>query len=1042
MFDISNEHVIVFKELIDEDFTGNNMSETELLNTFKSLFIKVKDKKYKNKHFNEVSGYLMSNINIWNTKSIINILVNNYNDSFDSQNIFFLDCVDYLVENNSYQVKYHLIELIENVKKNITNLRKHIKEKAVLVMNKLVHLSGNKDLDPFLPIVTESLQDFNKIPSAIEKLAGCIFVQNIEYSALAVILPILERGLKSNNTEIKRKSCIIIDNMCKLVQDPKEIYPLICIFKPLISDCAENISNPEARNVASKSLETLTKCLGKNFVFHEFNINTVQNILEEKLKLYLNNKFSEFETEYKNNILYLSGIITNIVNIKYFEYEEWVKQFSKYLCECIIDNNTQVSPLLSYKEVGEICQEMFNKLSVEIETDEIYIDEEEGFDLYKGKFSLAYGTLTLLNNTHIHLKKNRFYGLLGPNNCGKTTLMRAIVNEQVEGFPKRDELKTIFVEHEIDEREVGEDKEGYPILNIDLCGIDWVVDCCNEVYKMNPSVTRDNVEKVMEDIGFGNTRKNPGNDRAADCEMGVTTYSGGWKMKMQLCAATLMNADILMLDEPTGHLDVTNIEWLKKWLSDFKNNGGSIICTSHDSGFLNEMCSHIIDFQDRKLITFRDKKGDVLKKFVENYPEKNGYFVLKNDVMKFTFPEPKLLEGTKSASKAILKMKNVYFQFPIRDKPTVMDINLSCSMSSRVAVIGPNGAGKSTAIKLLIGELKPTSGEVWRNGSARIAYVAQHAFQHLEKHITKTPKEYILWRFAGNDDKESIDFKADNDNDEIEIKKYFLKFVENGYEVVPCNEKDTKFIVLDTIFTKRKTKSKDIEYEVSWKNHDRDLRIWVNKNILINMGNLAAIQRFDEKMTLAAGLTTKSLTSTEVEKHLNGFGLDAEQSSHTPISSLSGGQKVKVVLAASLWLNPHLVILDEPTNYIDRDGLGALTKAIEDFKGGVVIISHNREFANAVSQEKWIMEKGRLRKEGDSIANTDNHIKDDQSQTVVKDSWGNDVEIEQQQKELTPQQKKKEIRKLEKQIRLLRKEKKEDDDEIFILQDKIDLLKI
>ena len=68
---------------------------------------------------------------------------------------------------------------------------------------------------------------------------------------------------------------------------------------------------------------------------------------------------------------------------------------------------------------------------------------------------------------------------------------------------------------------------------------------------------------------------------------------------------------------------------------------------------------------------------------------------------------------------------------------------------------------------------------------------------------------------------------------------------------------------------------------------------------------------------------------------------------------------MKVVLAASLWQNPHLIILDEPTNYLDRDGLGALTRAIEEFKGGVIIISHNREFANAVAQEKWIMEDGK-----------------------------------------------------------------------------------
>jgi elongation factor 3 len=72
-------------------------------------------------------------------------------------------------------------------------------------------------------------------------------------------------------------------------------------------------------------------------------------------------------------------------------------------------------------------------------------DDAESPDLYKGSFSLAYGTITLLRETKLHLKKNKFYGLLGPTNCGKTTLMRAISQEKVEGFPKRDELVTIFV---------------------------------------------------------------------------------------------------------------------------------------------------------------------------------------------------------------------------------------------------------------------------------------------------------------------------------------------------------------------------------------------------------------------------------------------------------------------------------------------------------------------------------------------------------------------------------------------------------------------
>jgi elongation factor 3 len=68
-----------------------------------------------------------------------------------------------------------------------------------------------------------------------------------------------------------------------------------------------------------------------------------------------------------------------------------------------------------------------------------------------------------------------------------------------------------------------------------------------------------------------------------------------------------------------------------------------------------------------------------------------------------------------------------------------------------------------------------------------------------------------------------------------------------------------------------------------------------------------------------------------------------------------------------MWQDPHIVVLDEPTNYLDRDGLGALTKAIEEFEGGVIIISHNKEFCNAVASEKWIMKAGLLKQEGESV---------------------------------------------------------------------------
>ena len=100
--------------------------------------------------------------------------------------------------------------------------------------------------------------------------------------------------------------------------------------------------------------------------------------------------------------------------------------------------------------------------------EEIEEEDTESVDLYNGSFSLACGTLTLLRDTKMHFKRNRFYGLLGPNQCGKTTLRHAIANEQLEGFPKRDELKSVFVEHEIEDEEVGVQDDGFQIVSVDI----------------------------------------------------------------------------------------------------------------------------------------------------------------------------------------------------------------------------------------------------------------------------------------------------------------------------------------------------------------------------------------------------------------------------------------------------------------------------------------------------------------------------------------------------------------------------------------------
>merc|ERR1711959_594148 len=176
--------------------------------------------------------------------------------------------------------------------------------------------------------------------------------------------------------------------------------------------------------------------------------------------------------------------------------------------------------------------------------------------------------------------------------------------------------------------------------------------------------------------------------------------------------------------------------------------------------------------------------------------------------------------------------------------------------------------------------------------------------------------------------------------------------------------------------------------------------------------------------------------STSVEKELKNFGLDLESAAFNPIASLSGGQKVKVVLAAAMWQNPHILILDEPTNYLDRDGLGALVGGLKEYDGGVVIISHNMEFAESVCHQKWVMEAGRLREEGEIQVDDDDMNNDQVGPEEIFDGAGNKIEVN-KAKSMTDKERKKAIKEIEKKLKEHKKKNTLSEAEVWELEDKL-----
>jgi len=176
---------------------------------------------------------------------------------------------------------------------------------------------------------------------------------------------------------------------------------------------------------------------------------------------------------------------------------------------------------------------------------------------------------------------------------------------------------------------------------------------------------------------------------------------------------------------------------------------------------------------------------------------------------------------------------------------------------------------------------------------------------------------------------------------------------------------------------------------------------------------------------------------------LKDFGLDAESASHNPINSLSGGQKVKVVIAAAMWQNPHVLILDEPTNYLDRDGLGALALGLKEYMGGVIIISHNMQWAETVCTQKWIMDAGRLREEGDVELDEENDLDANagDGQDEVVDGSGNVIQVN-KVKNMSDKERKKAIKEIEKKLKDHKKKNTISDAEKWELEDKLAELKI
>jgi elongation factor 3 len=828
-----------------------------------------------------------------------------------------LEVLDQLVVSAADQMARAMPDIVPVLAAAIWDTKADVKKAARASLTKACALVSNKDIEKFIPaLISALINPVEEVPKCIQLLAATTFVSEVDAPTLSLMSPLLTRGCNERLTATKRKVAVIADNMAKLVDSEITVRPFIPSLLPALLKMADTVGDPEARGVVNKAIATV-RDVGKVSPTSDgtdmppLKKHAPADVAKALVASLKKTGVDSLAVD-SPLVVYISELGAALVNARNFEVTEWGSSLTSYVTLALPKDS--VAALIIVREVLE--------KSAKEEGDEVeaFDDEEAGEDLCNCTFSLAYGAKILLNTATLRLKRAHRYGLCGRNGSGKSTLMRAIHNGQVEGFPSPEEVRTFYVEHDIDGSEA------------EISIIDWVV--ADKRIQATPT----EISTALAEVGFSSE----GQKRA------IGSLSGGWKMKLALARAILFKADILLLDEPTNHLDVLNVKWLLDYLN------GLTTCTSiivsHDSGFLDSVCTDIIHLNRFKIKRYPGN----LQAFVQRVPEAKAYYELSAlEEYKFKLPDPPFLDGVKTKEKALMKMRKVSFQYPTAPAPQLKNVTLQVSLNSRVAVLGPNGAGKSTLVKLLIGQLEPNQGgEVWKHPNLVIGYVAQHAFHHIDHSLDKTPLQYLLDRYQTGEDLEEMASANRKLTPEEEAK------MKAGALVVVEGQKRT----IEDI-TNRKKLKQSFEYEVNFKGLSSSENIWMPRDELIKRGFEKKVLEVDSREAQKAGLL-RPLVRKEIEKHFADFGLDPEFVTHNTMRGLSGGQKVKVVLGAATWRRPHVVILDEPTNYLDRESLAALIESLKTFEGGVLVITHNREFSESICSEVWAMRDGELTASG------------------------------------------------------------------------------
>lgn len=370
----------------------------------------------------------------------------------------------------------------------------------------------------------------------------------------------------------------------------------------------------------------------------------------------------------------------------------------------------------------------------------------------------------------------------------------------------------------------------------------------------------------------------------------VGQFSGGWQMRIALARALMAPSELLLLDEPTNHLDLDAMIWLERWLA---NYDGTVIIISHDSEFLDAVCTAIVHIEHKKLHRYKGNYESFLLQRAERLRQTRVAWErqtaetarLQRFIDRFKAKASKAKQA-QSRVKALARMQSlaplqaeagIDIRIPDPDNtpdvlltlkdaavgyagpdgqttPVLHNISVRIEAGDRIGVLGVNGAGKSTLIKLIAGELPSCAGERLPSKNLKVGYFAQQQMDILD----------------------------------------------------------------------------------------------LSASALLHMTRLAP-----------------QANEQTLRNYLAQFGFAGDRVTEI-IAPFSGGEKARLALALIVWHKPNLLILDEPSNHLDVQTREALTTALAEYQGSLLLVSHDRHLLRTTVDQFWLVAHGRAQAfEGD-----------------------------------------------------------------------------